>query len=471
MFFKKNIFRTCKMKQIDFSNGKTAQNIFLAAFPMLVAQVLNLMYNIVDRIYIGRIPGEGVTALGGVGVCFPLITVITAFTNLYGVGGAPLCSIERGRRNLKGAQDIMNTSFILLVGTAVILTLTGEIFCRPVLYLFGASDTTIVYAEPYMRIYLAGTVFSMVSLGLNPFINSQGFSSVGMMTVFIGAAANIVLDPIFIFLFGMGVSGAALATILSQLLSAIFVLRFLTSDTAELKLDLRGGVNLKLSTVKNIIGLGVSSFVMQVNNSLIQVVNNNVLGSFGGDMYISAMTIINSVRQILDTPALAITDGASPVLSYNYGAGKYKDVKKAVFLVTGATLGYTGIVWLLIFLFPVFFISIFNSDSSLLSVAVTSMHTYFFAYIFQALQFSGQMVFKSLGKKKQTIFFSILRKVIIVVPLTIILPHVAGLGARGVFMAEPVSNVVGGTACFTAMLLMIMPELNKKKERNAQNTL
>ena len=471
MFFKKNIFRTCKMKQIDFSNGKTAQNIFLAAFPMLVAQVLNLMYNIVDRIYIGRIPGEGVTALGGVGVCFPLITVITAFTNLYGVGGAPLCSIERGRRNLKGAQDIMNTSFILLVGTAVVLTLMGEIFCRPVLYLFGASDTTIVYAEPYMRIYLAGTVFSMVSLGLNPFINSQGFSSVGMMTVFIGAAANIVLDPIFIFLFGMGVSGAALATILSQLLSAIFVLRFLTSDTAELKLDLRGGVNLKLSTVKNIIGLGVSSFVMQVNNSLIQVVNNNVLGSFGGDMYISAMTIINSVRQILDTPALAITDGASPVLSYNYGAGKYKDVKKAVFLVTGATLGYTGIVWLLIFLFPVFFISIFNSDSSLLSVAVASMHTYFFAYIFQALQFSGQMVFKSLGKKKQTIFFSILRKVIIVVPLTIILPHVAGLGARGVFMAEPVSNVVGGTACFTAMLLMIMPELNKKKERNAQNTL
>lgn len=452
------------MKQIDFSNGKTAQNIFYAAFPMLVAQVLNLMYNIVDRVYIGRIPEVGVTALGGVGICFPLITIVTAFTNLYGVGGAPLCSIERGRKNLTGAQEIMNTSFYLLIITALVLTLFGELFLRPVLYLFGASDITIVYAEPYMRIYLAGTVFSMTALGLNPFINSQGFSSVGMMTVFVGAMANIILDPIFIFLFNMGVSGAALATIISQFISAMFVLHFLTSDKAELKLSLKIPKSLKASTVKNIVGLGVSSFVMQINNSLIQVVNNNVLGTFGGDMYISAMTIINSVRQILDTPALAITDGASPVLSYNYGAGKYKDVKKAIFLVTGATLTYTGAVWLLIFLFPVFFISIFNSDSSLLSVAVTSLHTYYFAYIFQALQFSGQMVFKSLGKKKQTIFFSILRKVIIVVPLTIILPHVAGLGAHGVFMAEPISNVVGGTICFTAMLLMIMPELNGKKK-------
>ena len=451
------------MKQIDFSNGKTAQNIFYAAFPMLVAQVLNLMYNIVDRIYIGRIPGEGVTALGGVGICFPLITVITAFTNLYGVGGSPLCSIERGRGDLKKAGEIMNTSFYLLLITALILTVSGQLFCRPLLFLFGASEVTIAYAEPYMRIYLMGNIFSMTALGLNPFINSQGFASVGMMTVFLGAAANIILDPIFIFVFSMGVSGAALATILSQLLSAIYVLKFLCSDKAELRLSLRSKISVKPSVVKNIVGLGISSFVMQINNSLIQIVNNVVLGSFGGDVYISAMTIINSVRQILDTPALAITDGASPILSYNYGAGRYRDVKKAIFLTTGAAMLYTGTVWLLIFLFPVFFISIFNSDESLLNVAVASLHTYFFAYIFQSLQFGGQMVFKSLGKKKQTIFFSVLRKVIIVVPLTIILPHVAGLGAHGVFMAEPISNVVGGTACFVAMLIMVMPELDGKK--------
>ncbi len=431
---------------------------------MLVAQILNLMYNIVDRIYIGRIPGEGLLALGGVGLCFPFITLITAFTNLYGAGGAPLCSIERGRGHQEEAQQIMNTSFWLLVITGVLLTILGSTFCRPVLTLFGASDTSLPYAMSYMRIYLLGTIFSMVALGMNPFINSQGFANVGMTTIFLGAVTNIVLDPLFIFVFRLGVQGAAWATVCSQILSAVFVMRFLTGSRAELRLLLRKRPALQRKHVWDIIGLGSASFVMQCTNSLVQIACNRMLGAFGGDIYISTMTIINSVRQILDTPVLAIADGASPILSYNYGAGRYDNVKKSIRFVTLSALAYTTVVWVLVLLLPELFIGIFNNDDSLLTVAVPALHIYFFAFIFQALQYSGQTVFKSLNKKKQAIFFSLLRKVVIVVPLTFLLPYVGKLGANGVFIAEPISNFLGGSACFLAMLLMVFPELSGKKK-------
>ena len=444
-----------KTKQIDFSNGKVFENIMLAAGPMLVAQVLNLMYNIVDRIYIGKIPGEGVLALGGIGLCFPIISLITAFTNLYGSGGAPLCSIERGKGNREEAEKIMNTSFYLLIVTGVILTGVGMVLGRPLLYLFGASDSTIRFALPYMRIYLLGTVFSMISLGMDPFINAQGFASTGMTTVFLGAAVNIILDPVFIFLLGMGVEGAAFATICSQFLSAVFVIRFLTGKRAELKLKPFDKIGLKAGRIMDIISLGAASFAMQCTNSLVQIASNSMLSTFGGDMYISIMAIINSVRQILDTPVLAITDGSSPILSYNYGAGNYKGVKKAVKLVVAFSLTYTILVWAIVLVIPSAFIRIFNSDSTLITAAVPALHTYFFAYIFQALMYSGQAVFKSLNKKKQAIFFSLLRKVIIVVPLTYLLPHVGNLGVLGVFAAEPVSNVLGGGACFVTMLFMM----------------
>ena len=431
---------------------------------MLVAQILNLMYNIVDRIYIGRIPGEGLLALGGVGLCFPFITLITAFTNLYGAGGAPLCSIERGRGHQEEAQQIMNTSFWLLVITGVLLTVLGSTFCRPVLTLFGASDTSLPYAMSYMRIYLLGTIFSMVALGMNPFINSQGFANVGMTTIFLGAVTNIVLDPLFIFVFRLGVQGAAWATVCSQILSAVFVMSFLTGSRAELRLLLRKRPALQRKHVWDIIGLGSASFVMQCTNSLVQIACNRMLGAFGGDIYISTMTIINSVRQILDTPVLAIADGASPILSYNYGAGRYDNVKKSIRFVTLSALAYTTVVWVLVLLLPELFIGIFNNDDSLLTVAVPALHIYFFAFIFQALQYSGQTVFKSLNKKKQAIFFSLLRKVVIVVPLTFLLPYVGKLGANGVFIAEPISNFLGGSACFLAMLLMVFPELSGKKK-------
>lgn len=452
-------------KQIDFSKGSITQNIVRVAAPMLVAQILNLMYNIVDRIYIGRIPGEGLLALGGVGLCFPFITLITAFTNLYGAGGAPLCSIERGRGNPKEAEKIMNTSFFLLIITGAVLTVLGSIFCRPILTLFGASDTSLPYALSYMRIYLIGTIFSMIALGMNPFINSQGFANVGMTTIFLGAVTNIILDPVFIFVFRLGVQGAAWATICSQILSAVFVMRFLTGSRAELRLQLKQKPSLHRKHVLDIIGLGSASFVMQCTNSLVQITCNRMLGAFGGDVYISTMTIINSVRQILDTPVLAIADGASPILSYNYGARKYDNVKKAIRVVTLSALTYTAVVWVLILLLPEMFIGIFNNDDSLLTVAVPALHIYFFAFIFQALQYSGQTVFKSLNKKMQAIFFSLLRKVVIVVPLTFILPYVGNLGAKGVFAAEPISNFLGGSACFLAMLLMVSPELSDKKDK------
>ncbi len=457
-------------KQVDFSKGSVTQNIIRVAAPMLVAQILNLMYNIVDRIYIGRIPGEGLLALGGVGLCFPFISLITAFTNLYGAGGAPLCSIERGRGNQEEAGEIMNTSFYLLVITGVILTVLGSIFCRPVLILFGASEASLPYAMPYMRIYLMGTVFAMVALGMNPFINSQGFANVGMTTIFLGAVTNIVLDPIFIFVFHLGVRGAALATICSQILSAVFVVRFLTGKRAELRISLKRKPSFGKRRVLDIVGLGSASFVMQCTNSLVQIACNRMLGAFGGDVYISTMTIINSVRQILDTPVLAIADGASPILSYNYGAKRYDNVKKAIRFITLSALVYTGATWVLILLFPEMFIGIFNNDDSLLTVAVPALHIYFFAFIFQALQYSGQTVFKSLNKKKQAIFFSLLRKVVIVVPLTFLLPYVGNLGANGVFVAEPVSNFLGGSACFLAMILTVMPELGGRRKEQRERT-
>ena len=459
-----------RAKQVDFSKGSVTQNIIRVAAPMLVAQILNLMYNIVDRIYIGRIPGEGLLALGGVGLCFPFISLITAFTNLYGAGGAPLCSIERGRGNQEEAGEIMNTSFYLLVITGVILTILGSIFCRPILILFGASGASLPYAMPYMRIYLMGTVFAMVALGMNPFINSQGFANVGMTTIFLGAVTNIVLDPIFIFVFHLGVRGAALATICSQILSAVFVVRFLTGKRAELRISLKRKPSFGKRRVLDIVGLGSASFVMQCTNSLVQIACNRMLGAFGGDVYISTMTIINSVRQILDTPVLAIADGASPIFSYNYGAKRYDNVKKAIRFITLSALVYTGATWVLILLFPEMFIGIFNNDDSLLTVAVPALHIYFFAFIFQALQYSGQTVFKSLNKKKQAIFFSLLRKVVIVAPLTFFLPYVGNLGANGVFVAEPVSNFLGGSACFLAMILTVMPELGGRRKEQRERT-
>ena len=459
------------MKQVDFENGSVFRNILQTSFPMLVAQVLSLLYSIVDRIYIGRIPETGTAALGGVGLCFPVIILVTGFSNLYGLGGAPLCSIERGRGDRDGAELVMNVAFFMMLGTAIVLTVAGELFCPLLLRLFGAGPGNYMYASAYMRIYLLGTVFAMIATGLNPYINAQGYARTGMLTVVIGAVTNIVLDPLFIFVLHLGVRGAALATILSQFLSAVFVLRFLTRLDTELKLrylTLHDFVTKHLELAGDIVSLGMSSFVMQCTNSLVSICCNRVLSTTGGAdsaLYVSIMTIITSIRQLLDTPVLANGEGTSPVISYNYGAGRYRKVRRAILIMTIVGVGYTALMWVFVLIRPSLFISVFSSDTSILEKAVPALHMYFFAFVFQARQISGQTTFKALNKKRQAIFFSIFRKVIIVVPLTFLLPTVFGMGPMGVFMAEPVSNFVGGTACFVTMVCTVLPELRQMEKR------
>lgn len=450
------------MQQIDFEHGTVTGNILGAALPMLVAQVLNLLYNIVDRIYIARIPDTGTAALGAVGICFPLIVIISAFANLCGSGGAPLFSIYRGQKNNSQAVTVMNTSFTMLVISAIVLMMAGMSFAKPLLLLFGASDGSLIYAYPYMMIYLVGTLPSMLAIGMNPFINAQGYSIIGMFSVAIGAAANLILDPVFIFIAGLGVNGAAVATVISQCMSAAFVVIFL-KKRAELNVNFikKNEIRECIYCAKNIVSLGTAGFIMQITNSLVTICCNNVLSVTGGDIYISVMTIVSSVRQLVETPITAINEGTSPILSYNYGAGRPQRVKKAIVVLSVMVLCYTAVMWSIIILYPKTLIQVFSSDSKLISDSVVALKQYFAAFIFMDLQYIGQTIFKSLNKKKQAIFFSLLRKVIIVVPLTYLMPYALHMGTQGVFLAEPVSNVIGGSLCFITMLVTILPELKK----------
>lgn len=453
------------MKRIDFENGTVTGNIIGAALPMLVAQILNLLYNIVDRIYIARIPEVGTAALGAVGLCFPLIVIISAFANLFGSGGAPLFSIFRGKKEEQQAIHIMNTSFSMLCFSAVILMVIGLTFAHPLLTLFGASKAALTYAVPYMMIYLIGTLPSMIAVGMNPFINAQGYSVIGMSSVAIGAVANLLLDPLFIFALGFGVCGAAIATVISQCLSAVFVLIFLTKK-AELKVRFlrRNELSQSLNYAKNIISLGTAGFIMQLTNSLVTICCNNVLSVTGGDIYISVMTIVSSVRQLVETPIYAINEGTSPILSYNYGAGRPSRVRKAGIVMGIMIFGYTAVMWSLIILAPGALIQVFSSDAILIQDSIPALKQYFAAFIFMDLQYIGQTVFKSLNKKKQAIFFSLLRKVFIVVPLTYLMPYAMHMGTDGVFLAEPMSNIIGGSLCFITMLCTVLPELKRMEK-------
>lgn len=451
------------MHQTDFSRGNVYKNILDVALPMMAAQLLNLLYNVVDRMYIGRISGSGTLALTGVGLCFPMITLITAFTQLFGNGGGPLCAIERGRGDEREAQALMGNTFTLLLGIGVILTVIGLVFYRPILYAFGASDVTIPYASAYIRIYLMGTIFVMIALGMNPFINCQGFGRIGMLTVLIGAVLNIILDPVFIFVFHMGVAGAAIATVLSQMVSALWVLQFLMGGKGELKLRL-SDMKICWMRVKRIVALGLSGFMMAFTNGLVQIACNSTLQLHGGDVYVGVMTVLNSVREIFTMPVMGMTNGASPVMSYNYGEGANERVKKAIRFLTVSCIVYTIAAWGILRLWPEFFIRIFNGEGDLLEKGIPALHIYFFGFCFMALQFAGQSVFVALGKSKQATFFSLFRKVIIVVPLTLLLPRVGSLGVDGVFWAEPISNLIGGCASFGTMLLTVLPELNRRKD-------
>ncbi len=448
----------------DFSKGSVTGNIMSLAVPMTMAQLIHVLYNVVDRIYIGYIPEHATLSLTGLGVCLPVIAIVIAFANLFGMGGAPLCSIERGRGNEKEAEAIMGNSFTMMILFGILLTVSGVLFRRPLLYMFGASDVTYPYASSYMTIYLFGSVFVMTGLGMNTFINSQGFGRVGMMTVLLGAVINIILDPIFIFGLHMDVQGAALATVLSQFASAAWILKFLTGSKAILRLK-RENMGLKASRVKKIVSMGMSSFMAGFTNSLVAVACNATLQAWGGDLYVGVMTVLHSVREIAENMVKGLTGGSQPVLGYNYGAGEYDRVKQAIKFVSAATISFTVVAWILISAFPEFFIQIFNRDEGLVAAAIPSIRLYFFGFFMMSLQFSGQACFIGLGKAKQAAFFSVFRKVIIVLPLTLLLPHVAGLGPMGVFLAEPVSNFVGGAACYGTMIRTVWPELGRKKEK------
>ena len=446
----------------DFSQGSVASNILRLAVPMTFAQLINVLYNVVDRIYLGHMPGASAGALAGVGLAFPIITMITAFANLFGYGGTPLFSIARGKNDTADAGCIMGATCTLLLGTGLVLSAICFLFKTPLLYAFGASDATYPYANDYLTIYLCGTLFVMLSLGMNGFINAQGFGRTGMMTVLLGAVVNIALDPLFIFSFDLGVRGAALATVLSQFLSAAWAMYFLCGRRAVIRLRL-SQMRPHLRQTLRIVTLGSSGFIMSVTNGLVQIACTSTLQRFGGDVYVSVMTIVNSVREVALTPLNGVTQAAQPVLGYNYGACQYGRVRRGIRFMTVLSILYTLVTWLVIFLFPQFFAGLFTSDAQLAADSIPAMHIYFFGIFMMALQFSGQSVAVALGRSKQSIFFSLFRKVVIVIPLTLLLPYIPSLGVNGVFLAEPISNFIGGGACYITMLLTIGREMTRKE--------
>ena len=453
----------------DFSTGSVKKRIIAQAVPLTLAQAVQLLYNIVDRIYIGHLPDVGQLALTGLGITFPLIVLIAAFTQLVGVGGTPLFSIARGKKDEKEAEAILGNAFAMLVAAAAGCFIVGYFFRKPILFAFGASEESYFFADQYLEIYIWGTAFSMISTGLNGYINAQGFPKVGMATTLIGAVVNIILDPIFIFTLNMGVEGAALATVISQGISCAWVLFFLTGKKAILRIR-RSTVRISLERSKRIMTLGITGFVMQGTNSLVSIVCNNQLQIFGetmmvggGDLYVGVMTVLNSVRELLSLPVGGIASGGQPVIGYNYGAGEYKRVKEGIRFITLLAGGYTLISWVVVMLIPRVMIGMFTDDLHTIDVGARMLTIYFFGFIFMSLQFAGQCTFQGLGLAKKAVFFAIFRKIVIIVPLTLLLPRM-GFGVEGVFMAEPVSNIVGGLVCFTTMWLTVYKRLDAPKK-------
>lgn len=450
------------MKRIDFENGNIVSNILKAALPMLVAQIMSLLYNIVDRVYIARIPDVGTTALGAVGLCFPIIVIITAFSNLFGTGGAPIFSIERGKGNHEKAGLLMNTSFTLLTLCAVILMIIGLLFARPILVLFGASDAGLAYAYPYLMIYLLGTFPSMAATGMNPFINAQGYATTGMTSVIIGAVANLLLDPLFIFVFGMGVRGAAIATVISQTVSAVWVIAFLLGNKNLIRVR-KQFLRLQRDVSMRIMGLGVSTFIMNLTEAAISAVFNASLSRFGGDIYVTVMTVATSVSQLVFMPLSGFAQGAQPVTGYNYGAREYTRVKQCFWFLVKASVTYAVLAWLVLMIFPRQLIGIFNNDPTLMETAIPMFRVFFCMNFIMSLQMSAQNTFVAMGEAKKATFFALYRKVLLLIPLILILPRI-GFGITGVFAAEPVADTISALTCFTTFLLTAYRKLGRMEQ-------
>ena len=427
-------------KSVDLGKGSIGKLLFTLAIPTIIGQIVNLLYNIVDRIFIGKM-ASGDIAMAGVGVAMPIILLVSAFAMLLAAGGAPLTAIEMGKQDNDKAEEIMSNCFSMLVSVGLLLTIVFFIFREPILWAFGASKATIGYGLDYLSIYLIGTVFVQISLGMNLFINTQGFTKIGMITVIIGAVINIILDPILIFGFNMGVKGAALATIIAQGVSAAFVLRFLFSKKSILKIR-KKYLKLNKKLVLSILALGVAPFIMQATESLVLVSLNNQLLKYGGDLAVGAMTIMSSIMQVLIMPLMGLTQGAQPIMSYNFGAKQIDRVKKTFKLLFVICLSYSVIMVSLIMLFPEFFVSIFNNKPELVEITSWAMRIYFVGMVLFGAQIACQQTFLALGQAKISLIIAMLRKIVLLVPLIFILPMFMEDGLTAVLLAEPVADVI-----------------------------
>lgn len=456
--------------KMNLGEGSVGKLLMRLAFPAIIAQLVNVLYNIVDRIFIGRMP-NGELAMAGVGVAFPLLMIISAFSALIGMGGAPLAAIKMGEKDNDGAEKIISNSFSTLVIIGIICTIVFLIFKEKLLWAFGASEATIGYAVEYLTIYLLGTVFVQIALGMNPFINTQGFAKIGMYTVIIGAIINIALDPIFIFMFDLGVRGAALATVLSQFVSAIWVLSFLFGKKSIIKIRKEYLIP-DLKVLLPIIALGVSPFIMQSTESVVLISLNNQLQMYGGDLAVGAMTIMSSIMQIVTLPLLGLSQGAQPIISYNFGAKNIKRVKRTFKLLLISCLVYTITLWAVLMIFPEFFVGIFNKKPELIEITAWSMRIYFAGILIFGAQIACQQTFLALGQAKLSLIMALLRKIVLLVPLIFILPALFSQGNKlaAVLYAEPISDIVAAITTVVVFTIFYRRTFTKNIEGNSKIT-
>lgn len=448
------------MDNTELGTGNIRRLVVKLAVPTMLAQFVNLLYNIVDRIYVGRIPEIGSLALAGLGVTFPIIMLVAAFAALAGNGGASRAAIAMGAGDYKKADRILGNSASLLVIFSIVLTVVFLIVKDPILLMFGASENTLPYASDYLTIYLAGTIFVQLSLGLNAFITNQGFTKTSMATVCIGAALNIILDPVFIFVFDMGVQGAALATIISQAVSCVWVVAFFRGKRTILKLR-RSNFRLESTTVKAILSLGISPFIMQLTECLVQLTFNNGMMKYGNDIYVALMSILFSMLQIVWMPISGLSQGVQPIIGYNYGARNLERVRHAFKLLFIANLAFSLIVVGFVEIFPQLFIRMFTEDAAIIEIGIPAVRVYMAGMAIMGAQSACQNTFLALGEAKTSLFLALLRKVILLLPLALILPRIADMGVWGLLIAEPVSDIIA-VAVTTTMFAVSSRRLLKQ---------
>ncbi len=428
------------------------------AFPAVTAQLINVLYNIVDRIYIGKIPDVGASALTGLGVSLPIITLISAFASFAGMGGSPLSAIELGKGDKNKAEQILCGSFALILTFSVLLTVFFMIFKTPLLYCFGASDNTITYAVDYLNIYLIGTVFVQIALGLNSFISCQGNAKTAMLSVLIGAVLNIILDYFFIFILNFGIKGAALATVISQAVSAIWVLKFLFSKKSLIQIK-KENFKIRFENIKRIMALGISPFIMQSTESLIIIILNSGLKKYGNDFYVGSLTVMQSVMQLITVPTQGITQGVQPIISYNFGAKNYDRVKKTFRAIFITALSITFLFGIATIVFPEFFAEIFTDNPEFIKIIKDYMPIFMCGMCIFGIQMSCQATFMGLGQAKISLFMAVLRKIILLIPLALILP--VFLGVKGIYIAEPIADFTAAITTGTVFLFTFEKILKK----------